>query len=119
MQPAGLVLVDRALTGGTPPARLDGRPAGVVPRGLGRLAVARAPVGQKAERAGLLVGGVEEGGPAGRAGVQKGDLIVAAGGTPTESVEALYTALDAIPSTGGELELTVVRGTDERTVTAT
>jgi hypothetical protein len=34
-------------------------------------------------------------------------------------VEALYTALDAIPATGGELELTVVRGTDERTITAT
>jgi serine protease Do len=71
------------------------------------------------ERAGLLVRGVQDGGPAERAGVEKGDLIVAAGGTPTESVEALYTALDAIPASGGELELTVVRGTDERTVTAT
>jgi serine protease Do len=71
------------------------------------------------ERAGLLVRGVQDGGPADRAGVEKGDLIVAAGGAPTESVEALYTALDAIPATGGELELTVVRGTDERTVTAT
>ena len=70
------------------------------------------------ERAGLLVRGVQDGGPADRAGVEKGDLIVAAGGTPTESVEALYTALDAVPATGGELELTVVRGTDERTVTA-
>jgi serine protease Do len=70
------------------------------------------------ERAGLLVRGVQDGGPADRAGVEKGDLIVAAGGTPTESVEALYTALDAIPATGGELELTVVRGTDERTVAA-
>jgi serine protease Do len=71
------------------------------------------------ERAGLLVRGVQDGGPADRAGVEKGDLIVAAGGAPTESVEALYTALDAVPATGGELELTVVRGTDERTVTAT
>jgi serine protease Do len=71
------------------------------------------------ERAGLLVRGVQDGGPADRAGVEKGDLIVAAGGAPTESVEALYTALDAIPATGGELELTVVRGTDERTITAT
>jgi serine protease Do len=70
------------------------------------------------ERAGLLVRGVQDGGPADRAGVEKGDLIVAAGGTPTESVEALYNALDAVPTTGGELELTVVRGTDERTVTA-
>jgi serine protease Do len=71
------------------------------------------------ERAGLLVRAVEEGGPADRAGVEKGDLIVAAGGAPAESVEALYTALDAIPAAGGALELTVVRGTDERTVTAT
>jgi serine protease Do len=71
------------------------------------------------ERTGLLVRGVEEGGPADRAGVEKGDLIVAAGGTPTENVEALYTALDSVPAAGGDLELTVVRGTDERTVTAT
>jgi serine protease Do len=71
------------------------------------------------ERAGLLVRGVEEGGPADRGGVEKGDLIVAAGGTPTENVEALYTALDSVPAAGGDLELTVVRGTDERTVTAT
>jgi serine protease Do len=70
------------------------------------------------ERAGLLVRGVQDGSPADRAGVEKGDLIVAAGGAPTESVEALYTALDAVPAAGGELELTVVRGTDERTVTA-
>ena len=71
------------------------------------------------ELAGLLVRGVEEGGPADRAGVEKGDLIVSAGGTPTENVEALYTALDSVPAAGGDLELTVVRGTDERTVTAT
>jgi serine protease Do len=70
------------------------------------------------ERAGLLVRAVEDGGPADRAGVEKGDLIVAAGGTPTENVEALYTALDSVPAAGGDLELTVVRGTDERTVTA-
>ena len=71
------------------------------------------------ERAGLLVRAVEGGGPADRAGVEKGDLIVAVDGTPTDSVEALYTALDAIPAAGGDLQLTVVRGTDERTVTAT
>ena len=61
---------------------------------------------------------VEDGGPADGAGIEKGDLIVAAGGTPTENVEALYTALDSVPAAGGDLELTVVRGTDERTVTA-
>jgi hypothetical protein len=35
-----------------------------------------------------------------------------------ESVESLYTALDSVAAAGGELELTVVRGTDERSVTA-
>jgi serine protease Do len=70
------------------------------------------------ERDGLLVRAVEDGGPAAGAGIEKGDLIVAAGHSPTENVEALYTALDSVPAAGGDLELTVVRGTDERTVTA-
>jgi serine protease Do len=71
------------------------------------------------ERDGLLVRAVEDGGPAAGAGIEKGDLIVAAGDSPTENVEALYTALDSVPAAGGDLQLTVVRGTDERTVTAT
>jgi serine protease Do len=70
------------------------------------------------ERDGLLVRAAEDGGPAATAGVQPGDLIVAAGGADTPNVEALYTALDSIPAGGGDLELTIVRGTDERTVTA-
>jgi len=71
------------------------------------------------ERDGLLVRAVEDGGPGAGAGIEPGDLIVASGGSPIANVEALYTALDAIPPAGGELELTLVRGTDERTVTAT
>jgi S1-C subfamily serine protease len=70
------------------------------------------------ERDGLLVRAVEDGSPGAEAGIETGDLIVAAGGSPTAGVEALYTALDAIPAAGGDLELTLVRGTDERTVTA-
>jgi serine protease Do len=69
------------------------------------------------ERDGLLVRAVEDGGPGDAAGIETGDLIVAAAGTPTDNVEALYTALDTIPAAGGDLELTLVRGTDERTVT--
>jgi serine protease Do len=69
-------------------------------------------------RDGLLVRAVEEGGPAERAGLEPGDLIVAAGGEPVDGVESLYTALDSVPAAGGELELTVVRGTDERSVSA-
>jgi serine protease Do len=70
------------------------------------------------ERDGLLVRAVEEGGPADQAGIERGDLIVAAGQRPIDGVEALYAALDELPTAGGELELTVVRGTEERTVRA-
>jgi serine protease Do len=70
------------------------------------------------ERDGLLVRAVEEGGPADHAGIERGDLIVAAGGKAIDSVEALYSVLDGLPPSGGEVELTVVRGTEERTVSA-
>jgi serine protease Do len=68
------------------------------------------------ERAGILVRAVEDGGPAARAGLERGDLLVAAGGQELDGVDALYAALDAVPPRGGELVLTVVRGTEEREV---
>jgi S1-C subfamily serine protease len=67
------------------------------------------------ERDGLLVRGVEEGGPADRAGIERGDLIVAAGGAPVTGVDDLYETLDRAES-GSSLELALVRGTDERSV---
>src|SRR5258706_4560210 len=73
----------------------------------------RAAVGLP-ERAGLLVRGVEPGGPAANAGIAEGDLLVAAGDTPLDSIGALH---DALGSVGASLTLTVVRGTEERTVT--
>ena len=69
------------------------------------------------EQDGLLVRAVEDGGPAAAAGLQEGDLIVAAGGAPVTDVDALHDRLGAIGA-GGSLELRVVRGTDERTITA-
>ncbi len=69
------------------------------------------------ERDGVLVRAVEEGSAADRAGIERGDLIVAAGGAQIERVDALYEALDGARA-DGELELTVLRGTDERTVSA-
>jgi serine protease Do len=70
------------------------------------------------ERDGLLVRAVEDGSAAADAGLEPGDLIVAVGGQPVDGVESLYTALDSVAAAGGELELGVVRGTDERSVTA-
>jgi serine protease Do len=70
------------------------------------------------ERDGLLVRAVEDGSPGDGAGLEPGDLIVSIGGQPVESVESLYSALDSVAAAGGELELGVVRGTDERSVTA-
>ncbi len=67
------------------------------------------------ERDGLLVRGVEDGSPADRAGLERGDLIAGAGGNQVESLDALYTALDAAGA-DGTLPLTVVRGTEEREV---
>jgi serine protease Do len=66
-------------------------------------------------REGLLVRGVEPEGPADKAGIAEGDLLVAAGDTPLVSIEALHNTLSSVET----LALTVVRGTDERTVTVT
>jgi serine protease Do len=63
------------------------------------------------ERDGLLVRWVEDGSPAALAGIEKGDLIVAAGGEPVARIEDLEPRLG-----DGELTLTVVRGAEERDV---
>ena len=66
------------------------------------------------DREGVLVRAVEDASPADRAGVQRGDLIVAAAGQPVADVDALYGALDGA---GATLALTVVRGTEESGLT--
>jgi serine protease Do len=66
------------------------------------------------EQDGVLVRWVEEGGAADRAGIEKGDLIVAAGGAPVARVDDLREGLEG--ATDGSLTLTVVRGTEEREV---
>ncbi len=72
----------------------------------------RAAVGLP-ERDGLLVRGVVEDSPAGRAGIERGDLLVAAGGKELTGADALFDALDGAPAT---ITLRVVRGTEERDV---
>ena len=65
------------------------------------------------ERDGLLVREVEEASPAAAAGITEGDLIVAVGDRAIGSADDLFDAL----GTEGPLEITLVRGADELTVT--
>ncbi|MBV9309982.1 MAG: trypsin-like peptidase domain-containing protein [Solirubrobacterales bacterium] len=67
------------------------------------------------EREGVLIRAVEEDSPAERAGLERGDLIVNAGGEEVGRVDVLYDALDSARD-AGRLELVTVRGTDERRV---
>ena len=63
---------------------------------------------------GLLIRAVIEDSPAARANLAPGDLIVAAGGRPVRAMDDLFDALQA--ARGGTVQLTVIRGTDERTI---
>ena len=63
---------------------------------------------------GLLIRDVVAESPAAHAGLASGDLIVAAGGQPVRTVDDLFDALQATGT--GTIELSLVRGTEERTV---
>jgi S1-C subfamily serine protease len=65
------------------------------------------------EREGILVREVEREGPAAAAGIQEGDLIVEVGGRPVRDADTL---LDVLSASSWPLEVRIVRGTDERTV---
>ncbi len=67
------------------------------------------------ERDGLLVRGVEAGSPAQQAGLERGDLLVAAGGRELRTPDDLFDALDAA---GAELALKVLRAGEEREAVA-
>jgi serine protease Do len=69
----------------------------------------RAAVGLP-EREGLLVRAVQDGSPAAAAGLQRGDLLVAAEGRPLAGVDDLFDALEAA---GDALAVTLVRGTED------
>jgi serine protease Do len=101
-------------------ARVDALARGESPHRV-RLGVALAPprvarrlrhaVGLP-QRDGLLVHAVEESGPADRAGIHRGDLIISVGGNAVTTVEELATAIQAAGE-AGSADLVVVRGVDE------
>jgi S1-C subfamily serine protease len=64
------------------------------------------------EADGLLVRGVEEDGPADKAGVREGDLITVAAGNNLTDADELHAALDAVGKDGA-LSLSILRGTEE------
>ena len=104
--------------------RLDALSHGEVPR-RPRLGIAVAPprvarrlrqsVGLP-ERDGLLVHAVEEGGPAARAGMGRGDLVVRVATTDVGTVDELAAALEDV-TLGTTVEVLVVRGAQELTLT--
>jgi serine protease Do len=67
------------------------------------------------ERDGILIRAVERGSAADRAGLERGDLLVAAGGRDLDRLETLYEVLDGAQA-DSSLELKIVRGAEERTV---
>ncbi len=67
------------------------------------------------EMDGLLIRFVEDGSPAGRAGIEQGDLLTEVTGSAIADVDDLWTALDRVAG-DGSFEVKVVRGTQERTV---
>jgi serine protease Do len=118
----GLILAIPA--DGTMRERVDALSRGETPK-RARLGVAIAPprVARRLRRAvglperdGVLVRAVEDGSPAAAAGIERGDLIVAVADREMTRVDVLYEALDAVRGEG-QIELTVVRGTEERTIT--
>ena len=66
------------------------------------------------ERDGLLVRVVEEGSPAETAGIREGDLIVAVNGAAVTNADDLF---DAMETGADELQVKVVRGTEEIDIT--
>jgi S1-C subfamily serine protease len=73
-----------------------------------------AVTGQDGNPAGTGIGTVTSGGPADRAGLRPGDVIRAAGGTPTPDPQALAGVL-AAARPGDQLTLSVQRGGEELT----
>jgi S1-C subfamily serine protease len=107
-------------------ARIDALGRGEAPVRV-RLGVGIAPARQARQlrravglpdREGLLVRMLEEDGPAHRAGIRTGDLLVAANGRALASSEDLYEVLDGL-APGGALTVQVVRGTEELTLAVT
>jgi serine protease Do len=84
------------------------RRSGSVVRGWLGVAVADLPPAPGAERGGALIEGVERTGPAARAGLRPGDVVVGLDGEPVDSSRALVRGVAAMPP-GRQVRLSVLR----------
>ncbi|HPF61389.1 MAG TPA: PDZ domain-containing protein [Gemmatimonadales bacterium] len=71
-----------------------------------------------ANEAGILLGGVTAGSPAAKAGLKKGDLIVAMGGEPVLDLREMVEVLRSHRA-GDEIEVVYWRGNEEKKVKVT
>jgi len=68
------------------------------------------------EARGALVAAVTEGGPADKAGIERGDVVTAFNGTPVKDAHDLPAMVAATP-VGEQVEVTVLRNGQEKTLT--
>ena len=73
---------------------------------------------EQSDGQGALVGSVQSGGPAAKAGLKTGDLVVAFNGKPVDSVNGLVAAI-AAQQPGDQVTLTVQRGGARKQLTVT
>ncbi len=67
---------------------------------------------------GALISQVESGGPAARAGLQQGDVVIAADGQKISNFDDLLSFI-AYKHPGDQVQLTILRGNQQQTVTVT
>ena len=71
-----------------------------------------------AQRSAAVVGSVASGGPAASAGLRTGDAVIAINGQSVDSADSLIAQVRALHP-GTSVELTVIRGGQQQTVTLT
>jgi serine protease Do len=84
------------------------RRGGSVPRGWLGVAVADLPAAAGGQRGGALIEGVERAGPAARAGLRPGDVVLGLDGEPVTGSRALVRGVAALPP-GRQARLSVLR----------
>ncbi|MBL8897813.1 MAG: PD40 domain-containing protein [Planctomycetes bacterium] len=111
-------LLARAAARGAQPLKFTRYERPQAPAGGGRPWLGTIPDYAPAGIPGLKLSGVAPGGPAAKAGLQAGDIVVAMGGREVKGIDDFAACLDAL-KIGEPVAITVVRGGAKLDVTAT